>query len=232
MTDRILEELELCPLHGIEGVTEPALSNFLEMVCATPSDQRALIDFTLERDTPAGQKHHIIIHGPHASGKKTLLRILIKAQERIRLVPFISSSEEVLEELVFMENCTDAQRRVEPMGVSVRSHGPLSEPLASRQDVCFVKLREAECTEDHRYKIFSTAQEAFFSYSAIFCPECTVREAFQQCFAKTLWRVLRAHWRARWIALYWHGLTAKLMAPGGRAAKRDREAFEAESYAA
>ena len=46
------------------------------------------------------------------------------------------------------------------------------------------------------------------------------------------WGELRALWRARCVAVYWHGLTAALMAPGGRAAKRDRAAFEAEGFAA
>lgn len=42
------------------------------------------------------------------------------------------------------------------------------------------------------------------------------------------WRRLRAHWRARWIAVFWYSLTAKHMRPGGKMAKRDREAYEAE----
>ena len=39
---------------------------------------------------------------------------------------------------------------------------------------------------------------------------------------------MRAYVRTRAIALYWLELTAKLMAPGGRTAKRDRDAFEAD----
>ena len=42
------------------------------------------------------------------------------------------------------------------------------------------------------------------------------------------WAILARHWRSRCIAFYWHQLTAKNMAPGGKMAKRDRAAFEAE----
>ena len=43
-----------------------------------------------------------------------------------------------------------------------------------------------------------------------------------------LWASLRAYWRARWIGVYWHALTEKHMAPGGKMAKRDRAAYEAD----
>jgi hypothetical protein len=42
------------------------------------------------------------------------------------------------------------------------------------------------------------------------------------------WANLRKWLFARAIALYWHGLTARLYAPGGVGAKRDRAAFEAD----
>ena len=42
------------------------------------------------------------------------------------------------------------------------------------------------------------------------------------------WKALRMYWRARWIGVFWHALTAKHMAPGGTTAKRDRAAYEAD----
>ena len=42
------------------------------------------------------------------------------------------------------------------------------------------------------------------------------------------WKALRAYWRARWIGVYWHTLTSKHMAPGGKMARRDRAAYEAD----
>ena len=42
------------------------------------------------------------------------------------------------------------------------------------------------------------------------------------------WKALRVYWRARWIAVYWHALTSRHMAPGGKMAKRDRAAYEAD----
>ena len=42
------------------------------------------------------------------------------------------------------------------------------------------------------------------------------------------WKALRTYWRARWIGVYWHALTAKEMAPGGKAEKRDRATYEAD----
>ena len=42
------------------------------------------------------------------------------------------------------------------------------------------------------------------------------------------WPRLRSYWRARWIGVYWHALTEKYMAPGGKMAKRDRAAYEAD----
>ena len=44
----------------------------------------------------------------------------------------------------------------------------------------------------------------------------------------SLWKRLRTYWRARWIAVYWHQLLAKEMAPGGKLCKRDRATYEAE----
>ena len=37
--------------------------------------------------------------------------------------------------------------------------------------------------------------------------------------------------RVRSIVVYWLGLPETLMAPGGSARKRDRDAYEAEEYA-
>jgi len=42
------------------------------------------------------------------------------------------------------------------------------------------------------------------------------------------WKRVRAYWRARWLAVFWHSLLAKHMAPGGRIAKRDRETYESD----
>ena len=42
------------------------------------------------------------------------------------------------------------------------------------------------------------------------------------------WAAIRVCWRARWIGVYWHALTAKHMAMGGKAEKRDRAAYEAD----
>jgi hypothetical protein len=51
-------------------------------------------------------------------------------------------------------------------------------------------------------------------------------------YLKTLgkpWVRLRAYWQARWIAQYWYkSAVEKHMAPGGRIAKRDRDAFDAD----
>lgn len=46
--------------------------------------------------------------------------------------------------------------------------------------------------------------------------------------ARARWKSLHAYWRARHIAVYWHALLTKHMAPGGRIAKRDRAAFEVD----
>ena len=62
------------------------------------------------------------------------------------------------------------------------------------------------------------------------------REAIESDAAlATLREVLRDPWapvrrkvRARAIAVFWHGLTAHLYAPGGAGRKRDRAAFEAD----
>ena len=45
------------------------------------------------------------------------------------------------------------------------------------------------------------------------------------------WEAIRLYWRARWIGVYWHQLTAKHMASGGKAQKRDRATYEDESFA-
>ena len=42
------------------------------------------------------------------------------------------------------------------------------------------------------------------------------------------WRIVRRHVRTRSIAVFWHGLTAHLYAPGGSGHERDRAAFEAD----
>jgi len=53
------------------------------------------------------------------------------------------------------------------------------------------------------------------------------------CYATKLrgafgWKRVRAYWRARWLAVFWHSLLVKHMAPGGRIAKRDRETYESD----
>ena len=42
---------------------------------------------------------------------------------------------------------------------------------------------------------------------------------------KRHWKALRDRQKTRSVVLYWNELTVHHMAPGGRAAKRDREAF-------
>ena len=42
------------------------------------------------------------------------------------------------------------------------------------------------------------------------------------------WTPTPRHVRARAIAVFWHGLTAHLYAPGGAGRKRDRAAYEAD----
>ena len=50
--------------------------------------------------------------------------------------------------------------------------------------------------------------------------------------AKFRWKALRVYWRARWIGVYWHALTAKHMDIDGKYRKLDRTAFEASPHAA
>ena len=61
-------------------------------------------------------------------------------------------------------------------------------------------------------------------------PDDLRRVVFKYCVnvrARQCWKLLRTYWRARLIGVYWHALTAKHMAPGGKMAKRDRAAYEA-----
>ena len=46
--------------------------------------------------------------------------------------------------------------------------------------------------------------------------------------ARARWKALRAYWRARWFVVWWHALTAKEMAHGGKAEKRNRASYEAD----
>ena len=211
------------------------LGAYLEMVCASARDQRAFLDWachhcTLDRHgapkcTPDAQCHLLIV-GPPKSGKRTTVLMLEK------IANFITKAADSLysadEEMCIWGGTTapGGTPRI-PVVSRLWSGVPLrNSQRILTQPVTIVALRDAEVDEAKRATIFDMVRLSFVRND----DGARLARAVRRRRAQLLWGDLRAHWRARWIALYWFELTASQMAPGGRAAERDRAAFEAEGF--
>lgn len=204
-------------------------------------DDLALLELTawakqLLTDPQTRPARAVVLCGPPDCGKSLFALLVVCALGRDRCWPN-----------AFLDRLS-ARRELPALVVA-------SEPAASRWSALWARLQRdafVEAADGAHWRTHVLAMPETFerggSHVAVFrCAAARepaalrsaargdrgrVRRALLACAtglrAEMLWARLRAYWRARWIAVFWHAQLASQMAAGGRLAARDLATFAAE----